>query len=94
MDLHKVFAKYKERIQIFKETGDLKYIYQNELDKACFQHNMAQGDYKDLPRRMTSDKVLSDQSFNVVKNPENDGYQRGLAAMAYKFLIKVCCTCK
>ena len=27
------FTKNKERIQIFKETGDSRYIYQNELDK-------------------------------------------------------------
>ena len=34
------FTKNKERIQKFKETGDSRYIYQNELDKACFQHDM------------------------------------------------------
>ena len=34
------FTKNKERIQKFKETRDSRYIYQNELDKACFQHNM------------------------------------------------------
>ena len=34
------FRKNKERIQKFKETRDSRYIYQNELDKACFQHNM------------------------------------------------------
>ena len=36
-----LFTKNKERIQIFKEAGDSRYIYQNELDKACFQHDMA-----------------------------------------------------
>ena len=35
------FTKNKERTQKFKETGDSKYIYQNELDKACFQHERA-----------------------------------------------------
>ena len=30
----------KERIQKFKETGDSRYIYRNELDKACFQGDM------------------------------------------------------
>ena len=45
------FTKNKERIQKFKETGDTKYIYRNELDKACFQHDMAYGDFKDLNRR-------------------------------------------
>ena len=38
------FTKNKERIKKFKETGDTKYIYKNELDKACFQHDMAHGD--------------------------------------------------
>ena len=35
------FTKKKERIQNFKETGDSKYIYKNELDKVCFQQDMA-----------------------------------------------------
>ena len=43
-------AKNKERIQNFKEAGDTSYIYKNELDKACFQHDMAYGDFKDLAR--------------------------------------------
>ena len=41
------FTKNKERIQKFKETGDSRYIYKNELNKACFQHDMAYGDFKD-----------------------------------------------
>ena len=52
------FTENKERIEKFKETGDTKYIYKNELDKACFQHDMAYGDFKDLSKRTTSDKVL------------------------------------
>ena len=44
------FTKNKERIQKFKENGDSQYIYQNELNKACFQHDMACGDFKDLTR--------------------------------------------
>ena len=52
------FTKNKKRIQKFKNTGDTKYIYRNELDKACFQHDMAYGDFKDLPRRTVADKVL------------------------------------
>ena len=43
-----LFTKNKEQIKKFKETGDSRYIYQNELDKACFQHDMAYGDFKDL----------------------------------------------
>ena len=41
------FTKSKQRIQTFKQTGDSRYIYKNELDKACFQHDMAYGDFKD-----------------------------------------------
>ena len=82
------FTKNKERIQKFKETGDTSYIYKNELDKACFQHDMAHGDFKDLKRRTFSDKVLRDKAFNFAKNPKYDGYQRGLASMVYKFFDK------
>ena len=62
------FIKNKERIQKFKETGDTSYIYKNELDKACFQHDTAYGDFKDLKRRTFSDKVLINKAFNIAKN--------------------------
>ena len=81
-------TKSKERIQKFKETGDTNYIYKNKLDKACFQHDMAYGDFKDLARRTASDKVLKDKTFNFAKNLKYDGYQRGLASMVYKFFDK------
>ena len=81
-------TKNKERIQTFKETGDTSYIYKNELDKPCFQHDIAYGDFKDLKRRTFSDKVLRDKAFNIAKNPKYDGYQRGLASMVYKFFDK------
>ena len=54
---------------------DTSYIYKNELDKACFQHDMAYGDFKDIARRAASDKVLRDKAFNITKNPKYDGYQ-------------------
>ena len=44
------FTKNIERILKFKETGDLRYIYKNELHKACLQHDMAYGDFKDLKK--------------------------------------------
>ena len=59
------FTKNKERIQKFKETGDSRYIYRNELDKACFQHDMANRDFKDLTKRAVADKVLRDKAFNL-----------------------------
>ena len=77
-----------KRIQKFKEIGDSSYIYKNELDKPCFQHDMAYGDFKDIARRTASDKILRDKAFNIAKNPKYDGYQRGLASMVYKFFDK------
>ena len=52
------FDKNKEKIRKFKETWDLQYIYQNELDKACFHRDLTYGDFKDLPKRTSSDKIL------------------------------------
>ena len=76
------FTKNKEKIKKVKVTGDLqKYVYRNELDKACFQHDMAYGDFKELARRIASDKVLRDKAFKIAKNPKYDGYQRGLASL-------------
>ena len=51
-------TKNKEKIKKLKKTGDTKYIYKNELDKACFQYDMAYGDFKGLTRRTAADKVL------------------------------------
>ena len=61
------FTKNKERTQKFKETGDTKYIYRNELNEACFQHDMAYGGFKDLTIRTTSDKVLRDKDLILLK---------------------------
>ena len=72
----------------FKETGDRKYLYRNDLDKACFQHDMAYGDFKDLARRTQSDKVLRNKAFNIAKNTKYGEYQRGLDSMVYKFFDK------
>ena len=82
------FTKNKERIKKFKETGDSIYIYRNELDKACFHHHMADGDFKDLKKITAADKFSRDKAFNIAKGPKYDGYQRGLAAMVYKFSDK------
>ena len=84
----RTFTKNKERIQKFTETGDTNCIYKNELDKACFQNDMAYGYFKDLERRTASDKVLRDKAFNIAKNPKYDGYQRGLASLVYNFFDK------
>ena len=83
-----LFTKNKKRIQKFKETGDTRYIYRKQLDKACFQHDLAYGDFKYLAWRTASDKLLKDKAFNIAKNPKYDGYQRGLASMIYNFFNK------
>ena len=82
------FTRYKERIKEFKRTGDRRYIYRNELDKACFQHDSAYADYKDLINRTEADKVLRDKAYDIASNPKYDGYERGLASMVYKFFDK------
>ena len=70
--------------QKFKETGDTKYIYKNELDKAFFIHDAAYSDSKDLTKRAVADKILKNKAFDIAKDPKYDGYQRGLASMVYK----------
>ena len=81
-------TKNKERIQKFKETWDTQRIYHKKLEKACFQHGMINGDFKGLPRRTTSDKILRDKAFNIAKNPKYNRYQRGLVSMVYKVFDK------
>ena len=80
--------KSKERIHKFKGSGHSRYIYQNKLDKACFQHDMAYRDFKDLTIRTASDNKWRDKAFDIAKNPKYDGYQRGLASLVYKFFDK------
>ena len=70
------------------QTGNTNFIYRNELDKACFQHDMAYGKSKDLIKRTQSDKVLKDKAFKIASDPKYDGYQRGLASMVYTFFDK------
>ena len=65
---------YLEKKKKKKETGDSRSIYQNELDKACFQHDMAHGDFNDLNRRTFPDKVLHYKAFNITKDQKYDRY--------------------
>ena len=62
-----IYLKQRKNSKI-KETRDATYLYRNQLDKACFQHDMAYGGFKDLARRAASDKVLRDKAFNIAKN--------------------------
>ena len=82
------FTKHKQRIQKFKETGDINYRYKNELDKACFAHDSAYSDSKVLTKRNVADKILRNRAFNIAKDPKYDGYQRRLASMVYTFFDK------
>ena len=82
------FTKNKKRTEKFMQTSDTNYIYKNDLDKACFQHDMPNGKYKDLTKRTQSDKVLRDKAFKIASNPRYDGYQRELASMVLSFLVK------
>ena len=51
------FTRNKKRTEKFMQTGNTDFIYRNELDKACFQHDMAYGELKDLTKRTQSDKA-------------------------------------
>ena len=79
------FTKHEQRIQKFKEIGDTNYIYKNKLDKACFVHDAAYSDTKDLTKRTVADKILKNKAFDIAKDLKHDGYQRGLASIVYKF---------
>ena len=75
------FTKNIERVQIFKEATDSIYIYQNELNKICYQHDMGNAHFKNLARTTASDKVLRHKTFTIAKSPKYHGYQRYLASM-------------
>ena len=82
------FTKNKQRIEKFMQKGNTDFIYRNEFDKGCFQHDMAYGKSKDLIKRPQLDKILKDKAFKIVIGPNYDGYQRGFASMVYKFFDK------
>ena len=84
----RTFTKNKEKIQKFKETGDSLHIYQNELHKACLQHDMAHGDFKDLTNRKTSDKTLYDKLSILLKILNMMNINADLLQWLINFLIK------
>ena len=83
-----IFTKHTQRIQDFLNTGRLSYIYKNYLDKACFPHDMAYNNFKDLEKRTQSDLVLKNKALKIASNPKYNGYERGLASMVFKFFDK------
>ena len=60
-------------------------IYLSKQTKACFQHDLAYGDFKVLTRRTASDKILCNKAFDIAENPKYNGYQRGLVSVVYNF---------
>ena len=72
-----LFTKNKERIEKLMQAGNTEYICKNDLDKACFQHDMAYVKFKDLNKRIQSDKFLRDKVFEIAINPKYDRYRRG-----------------
>ena len=76
-----------QRILKLKKTADSRYIYQKELDCACFQQDIAYGVYRDLLRK-ASEKELHVKVFVTSSNPKYHGYQRGLATRVYNFFSR------
>ena len=81
------FTQNKERIEKFMQRGNTDFIYRNELDKACLQHDIVYGKSKDCTKRTQSDKILRDKAFKITSDSKY-GYQRGLASINYKFFDK------
>ena len=73
------FTRHKERIKEFN------LLYRNKLDKACFKHDAAYAEYKDVQNRLISDQKLRNNAYDIASNPKYDAYQRGLASMVYEF---------
>ena len=82
------FLNTLERIQRFRETGNLKHIYKNKLDKAYFAYDTAYSNGKGLAKRTITDKILKNRAFEDAISPKNDEYQRGLLSMLYKLFDK------
>ena len=59
--------------QKFKETGDFKCIFKNKLDKACFFHDAAYGDSKNLAKSTILDQIFKDRAYEIAINPYYDG---------------------
>ena len=78
----------KKEFKNLKETGDLNYIYTNELDESYFARDAAYSDSYFLAKKTILDKILRDGAYKIATNPKNDGYQRRLANMLCKLFGK------
>ena len=70
------------------QTGNTDYIYKNDLDKVCFQHDMAYGRYKYFTKITKSDNISRYKAFTIAINTKYDGYQRRIFLMIYRFFDK------
>ena len=82
------FTKHHDKIQEFRETGNLKHLYRYELDKAYFAHDAAYFESKDLAKKTISVKILKNRAYELARNRKYDEYQRALASTVYKFVHK------
>ena len=82
------FTEHRQRIKKIRETGNLKRLCRSESHKACYLHNAAYSDSKDMAKGTISDKIRKDRHFQIDINRNYDGYQRALASMVYKFFDK------
>ena len=67
------FTRHKDRINKFIKTGDTNYIYKNELVKACFAHDAAYSNFKDVKNRTAADTCLRDEAYKIAKGPKYYG---------------------
>ena len=82
------FTKHCERIQKFRETGNLKHLHRSELYNVYFAHNAAYFDSKDLAKTTISEKILKDRAHQIARNCKYDGYQKALASMIHRLFYK------
>ena len=68
------FTKHRERIQKFREAGNLKHLCRNELGKACFAHDALYSYSNDLAKRTILDRVLKDRAYEIVRNHKYHKY--------------------
>ena len=76
--------KNKERNKDLKK----QFVYQSELDKTCFQHDMTYVNFKDLIRRTASGQILHHKAFIIARISKYGRCQRGFSSIAYNFLDK------
>ena len=82
------FTKHRERIQNLRETANLKHSYRNELGKTWFANDVAYSDSKYLAKRIISDTILKERTYEIARNCNYDGYQKALSIMVCKLFDK------